>query len=305
LQKDADGTSGNTSTTAIQSDEEVRSIDMFYKKSLCSWYERGRCRKGEQCRFAHGADELRKYAEGQSKVSTEKVDDLHKSQRRREDHDSHKIQRGNRHTAGGVTAEGQHVTAAAGGDNLLSQRTRMAPGLTPNDLVKGPVRSSNRYEPMFVQPLSSSVAPALSAPPPPGFAQLPPGLTPHSLVFQPAPCFEPADDEAKKQAFYNMTYSGEAAGPQPISLVEGLQGLAEAPVEELRREWEIMEQHRKGLDAAALAVNEVYCGVEGSPQYLSGLTLQPLQPHSGELQPGYAEKAARYMFEMSSPLIGA
>jgi hypothetical protein len=32
---------------------------MFYKKTLCMWNEKGRCRNGDQCRFAHGFNELR------------------------------------------------------------------------------------------------------------------------------------------------------------------------------------------------------------------------------------------------------
>jgi len=32
---------------------------MFYKKTLCIWYEKGKCRNGEKCRFAHGLRELR------------------------------------------------------------------------------------------------------------------------------------------------------------------------------------------------------------------------------------------------------
>mmetsp|Transcript_82970 Transcript_82970/g.146605 ORF Transcript_82970/g.146605 Transcript_82970/m.146605 type:complete len:510 (-) Transcript_82970:169-1698(-) len=40
-------------------EEELRSTDMFYKKTLCIWHEKGRCRNGDQCRFAHGIGELR------------------------------------------------------------------------------------------------------------------------------------------------------------------------------------------------------------------------------------------------------
>jgi hypothetical protein len=32
---------------------------MFYKKTLCMWHEKGKCRNGDQCRFAHGVEEIR------------------------------------------------------------------------------------------------------------------------------------------------------------------------------------------------------------------------------------------------------
>ncbi|CAJ1342367.1 unnamed protein product, partial [Effrenium voratum] len=41
------------------SEEDLRSTDFFYKKRLCLWHQKGRCRNGEQCRFAHGNAELR------------------------------------------------------------------------------------------------------------------------------------------------------------------------------------------------------------------------------------------------------
>lgn len=41
------------------SEEELRSMDSFYKKTMCMWYKKGRCRNGRQCRFAHGIEELR------------------------------------------------------------------------------------------------------------------------------------------------------------------------------------------------------------------------------------------------------
>jgi len=43
------------------SEAELRSTDLCFKKSLCMWHQKGRCRNGEQCRFAHGASELRTY----------------------------------------------------------------------------------------------------------------------------------------------------------------------------------------------------------------------------------------------------
>eukprot|EP00442_Polarella_glacialis_P004298 CAMPEP_0115092840 /NCGR_PEP_ID=MMETSP0227-20121206/27056_1 /TAXON_ID=89957 /ORGANISM="Polarella glacialis, Strain CCMP 1383" /LENGTH=312 /DNA_ID=CAMNT_0002484837 /DNA_START=64 /DNA_END=1002 /DNA_ORIENTATION=- len=40
-------------------DEELISTGMFHKKMLCKWNEKGKCRNGDQCRFAHGTWELR------------------------------------------------------------------------------------------------------------------------------------------------------------------------------------------------------------------------------------------------------
>jgi hypothetical protein len=40
-------------------DQELRSTDMFFKKTICIWHEKGKCRNGERCRFAHGVKELR------------------------------------------------------------------------------------------------------------------------------------------------------------------------------------------------------------------------------------------------------
>jgi len=40
-------------------DEELRSANLFYKKTLCIWNQKGKCRNGDQCRFAHGTSELR------------------------------------------------------------------------------------------------------------------------------------------------------------------------------------------------------------------------------------------------------
>lgn len=42
-------------------EEQLRSTDLFYKKSLCMWYDKGRCRNGDQCRFAHGVSELQSW----------------------------------------------------------------------------------------------------------------------------------------------------------------------------------------------------------------------------------------------------
>lgn len=50
--------------TFAHGEEELRSTDMFFKKTLCIWNEKGKCRNGEQCRFAHGQEQLRRNQEG-------------------------------------------------------------------------------------------------------------------------------------------------------------------------------------------------------------------------------------------------
>jgi hypothetical protein len=45
--------------TFAHGEEELISTGLFHKKSLCKWNEKGKCRNGDQCRFAHGAVELR------------------------------------------------------------------------------------------------------------------------------------------------------------------------------------------------------------------------------------------------------
>jgi hypothetical protein len=51
--------------TFAHAEEELRSTDMFYKTTLCMWFEKNACRNGEQCRFAHSVGELRSRAGGQ------------------------------------------------------------------------------------------------------------------------------------------------------------------------------------------------------------------------------------------------
>lgn len=46
---------------------ELRTSNIFFKKNLCIWNERGKCRNGEQCHFAHGLQELRSQQEGKQR----------------------------------------------------------------------------------------------------------------------------------------------------------------------------------------------------------------------------------------------
>mmetsp|Transcript_55038 Transcript_55038/g.156471 ORF Transcript_55038/g.156471 Transcript_55038/m.156471 type:complete len:370 (+) Transcript_55038:3-1112(+) len=45
--------------TFAHGEEELRATNLFHKKTLCLWNQKGKCRNGGQCRFAHGVDELR------------------------------------------------------------------------------------------------------------------------------------------------------------------------------------------------------------------------------------------------------
>ena len=40
-------------------EQELRATPEFYKTSICNGYLKGTCRAGENCRYAHGRDELR------------------------------------------------------------------------------------------------------------------------------------------------------------------------------------------------------------------------------------------------------
>lgn len=51
-------------------EEALRSTNMFFKKTLCIWYDKGKCRNGDQCRFAHGNSEVRNTQEGKKSIST-------------------------------------------------------------------------------------------------------------------------------------------------------------------------------------------------------------------------------------------
>ncbi|CAK0889503.1 unnamed protein product, partial [Prorocentrum cordatum] len=38
---------------------DLTKAELFHKTTMCAWHEKGKCRYGASCRFAHGADELR------------------------------------------------------------------------------------------------------------------------------------------------------------------------------------------------------------------------------------------------------
>mmetsp|Transcript_67248 Transcript_67248/g.161175 ORF Transcript_67248/g.161175 Transcript_67248/m.161175 type:complete len:398 (-) Transcript_67248:231-1424(-) len=57
-----EGTCTNPDCTFAHGENELRSTDMFFKKTLCFWNDKGRCRSGANCRFAHSLAELKAHA---------------------------------------------------------------------------------------------------------------------------------------------------------------------------------------------------------------------------------------------------
>jgi len=53
------GSCADKECTFAHGEEELRSTNLFFKKTICMWNEKGKCRNGDQCRFAHGSIELR------------------------------------------------------------------------------------------------------------------------------------------------------------------------------------------------------------------------------------------------------
>jgi hypothetical protein len=54
-----EGTCTDPTCNFAHGEQELRSTDLFFRKTLCIWNEKGKCRNGEKCRFAHGMKELR------------------------------------------------------------------------------------------------------------------------------------------------------------------------------------------------------------------------------------------------------
>lgn len=54
----------NKDCSFAHGEEDLRTTNLFYKKTLCIWNAKGKCRSGDQCRFAHGTAELRSYRGG-------------------------------------------------------------------------------------------------------------------------------------------------------------------------------------------------------------------------------------------------
>jgi hypothetical protein len=150
--------------TAPRGEEEVRPpADAYYKKRLCMWHERGgNCRNGDQCRFAHGEEELRSSPTGgergperqQAKAPAKYGEEGQRPQRR-------------------------NVKPSAGDDKIHQNFSSPVATVMHQGEPNSPVPGLKRHEPMFVQPLSSPKNPLLAGaglpqlpppPPPPGFA---------------------------------------------------------------------------------------------------------------------------------------
>lgn len=255
-----------------ESEEDAPPVDTSYKKKLCMWYERGRCRKGEQCRFAHGADELRRYGDSRPVTGAERAvakdadlqglppaPGLPPSPAPPLAREGNTTQRRNvnvKPSAGtsraGRPRDGPIPTVPSGPVPAYAERSHprqpaaipggspaMVPGGSPAMVPRGApgLEAAHRYEPMFVHTATPpTLMPIAPLPPPPG------------LMPQMAPQQFP---EVEQQARYNGHVSAAMTGGTG-SLVEGLRGLEEAPVEELRREWQMMEQMQRASEAAAL-----------------------------------------------------
>jgi hypothetical protein len=71
--KFANGGCDDPNCNYAHQEDELRSTDVFFKKTLCTWNEKGKCRNGAKCRFAHGIKELRRDVQKEYKA---RLDDL-------------------------------------------------------------------------------------------------------------------------------------------------------------------------------------------------------------------------------------
>jgi hypothetical protein len=230
-----------------ESEEEAPPVDTPYKKKLCMWHERGRCRKGEQCRFAHGAEELRRNGDSRPVTGAESavaknaaLQGLPTAPAPPVAREGNTTQRRNVKPSAGtgraINSGGAVPAAYVERRSVNSLNSPAAihgvPATVPRAVMGALcLEAAHRYEPMFVH-TAKTMTPL---PPPPGFM---PQMAP-----QPVP-------EVEQQARYNGHVSAAMTGGTG-SLVEGLRGLEEAPVEELRREWQMMEQMQRASEAAA------------------------------------------------------
>jgi hypothetical protein len=129
--------------------EELPPSNPYYKHRLCLWHEKGCCRKGEECRFAHGVEELRTH-DSRPKAPKEKREESQVP--------ATTAIRAHRERPG-------DVGSPAIVNGVPGAAVRGAPGL----------ERPQRYEPMFVQP-SSPMSTFGTCMAPPGLAALPPPL---------------------------------------------------------------------------------------------------------------------------------
>jgi hypothetical protein len=104
-------------------EKELRSTGNFFKKTLCIWFEKSKCRNGQQCRFAHGLPELQMH-ESKSKAGA---------------------------APGADTPKKKTPPAEAGAGHLAKQRSTL-----PRVGTAVPTQHLNHHEPMKVMPPSMS-----------------------------------------------------------------------------------------------------------------------------------------------------
>lgn len=218
----ANGSSKDPGCTFAHTAQELRSVDASrFKRVPCRWYEQGRCRNGAQCRFAHGVDELHVGAiaeKDKQGLPAPPVSAHYTDTNRR---GSLKDSRGIGHAATRGGAESRVVTPAFHDGGKIASDVRSATAIHAAVPVAPSFEYADRFEPMYVPPPPTSATGML--PPPP------PGLTPMAVVGLPK-------EVRNDQVFADMS-RGNGSG----FLVEGLMGLEPTPVEELCREWQMME----------------------------------------------------------------
>jgi hypothetical protein len=64
-------------------EEDLRSTSEVYKTQICNFHERGHCRKGNQCRHAHGIEELRAFPVSGKAAGAQHESDRHSNARGR------------------------------------------------------------------------------------------------------------------------------------------------------------------------------------------------------------------------------
>lgn len=268
--------------TFAHNEEELRSTDMFYKKTLCMWYEKGRCRNGDQCRFAHGFEELRT-REQNEKALADKGGGGGKGgavwqpggASAQVARGSNGVQRRNgkstagKFTSGSGGAGDDDLPEDASGAHLLAGTGVSPPGL--GDVAKVvPSISAEAppdFEPMFVMQQPPLLAPGLA----PRFPQAPPGM------MQPVPAPQVARNQlpvleqlaqCRKQIEQLSRVSAAMAAKD--TQADGVYGMGQPNLEDLGGCWGLQMQLQRASAAAAGGPTEL----ESLSQNISALTEQ-------------------------------
>jgi hypothetical protein len=245
--------------TFAHNEEELRSTDMFYKKSLCMWNEKGRCRNGDQCRFAHGFEELHTREQNEKALMDkgggggnggavwQPGGALTQVAR-----GSNGVQRRNgKYTAGKFTSgpggagdfdlpedpSSAHLAGTGVSPSVIGEATKVLPAFAteaPPDL-----------EPMFVMQ---------QAPLAPRFPQAPPGMMPPvpgpQVALNQSPVFEQLAQCRKQiEQLSRVSAAMAAKGTQ----ADGFHGLGQPNLEGLNGCWGLQMQLQQASAAAAAA----------------------------------------------------